>query len=109
MPACFVVTLAVGTTAKHVVLLCRLSLPPGHDVRCPAALLTYKMAAVTSRAGPGAAPGAAGDSGREHILAKLQPAVQKQHSPLAGHQLHVRQQQSGCELLDASPAYMTFA
>jgi hypothetical protein len=34
---------------------------PGHDVRCPAALLTYKMAAITSRAGPtGAAPGTGG-------------------------------------------------
>lgn len=38
----------------------RLNLQPGHDVRCSAALLTYKMAAITSRAGPSGGVGPVG-------------------------------------------------
>lgn len=50
--------------AVPYVAVCRLNMRPGHDVRCPAALLTYKMAAITSRAGPTGGVGAAGQGGQ---------------------------------------------
>jgi hypothetical protein len=66
----YTTTNAVRPNNQHVcgcvcvpTLLCRrLGLEAGHDVRSPAALLTHKMAAITSRAGPagGAAGGHAG-------------------------------------------------
>jgi hypothetical protein len=48
-----------------VAVACRLNMQAGHDVRCPAALLTYKMAAITSRAGPAGGVGAAGQGGNK--------------------------------------------
>jgi hypothetical protein len=55
-------------------LSCRLNLEPGHDVRCSAALLTYKMAAITSRAGPSGGVGPVGQ-GDSLMVSRLKPSI----------------------------------
>lgn len=60
---------------------CRLKLPPGQDVRCAAALSTYKIAALTSRAGPtGGVSGADGTAISYAVNAAMTTGI-GQHLP----------------------------